>query len=156
MLLRSPFISRMLIELRHAASLKTFTIPKAMNTDQQSQISKSSEAVVQAQLDAYNARDLDAWLDTYSEEAEQFLLHTGELAKGHEAIRKRMEERFKDAKLHAHLNHRIAMEHIVVDHEVVTRSSADGLETVEMICVYEVRAGKIMKATFAFGQTCSA
>ncbi len=153
MLLRSPFISRMLIELRHAASLKTFTIPKAMNTDQQSQISKSSEAVVQAQLDAYNARDLDAWLDTYSEEAEQFLLHSGELAKGRDAIRVRMVDRFKDEKLHAHLHHRIAMEHIVVDHEVVTRSSADGLETVEMICVYEVRGGKILKASFAFGQT---
>jgi hypothetical protein len=127
-----------------------------MNAHQPSQISMSSEAVVQAQLDAYNARDLDAWLDTYSEEAEQFLLHSGELAKGRDAIRKRMEERFKDAKLHAHLNHRIAMEHIVVDHEVVTRSSADGLETVEMICVYEVRAGKIMKVSFAFGPTRSA
>ena len=46
----------------------------------------SSEEVVQAQLDAYNLRDLDAWLNTYSETAEQFLLHTGELAKGREAI----------------------------------------------------------------------
>jgi putative hydrolase of HD superfamily len=143
----------MLIELRHAASLKTFTIHKAMNIHQQSQISKSSEAVVQAQLEAYNARDLDAWLNTYGEDAEQFLLHTGELAKGHEAIRKRMADRFKDAHLHAQLNHRIVMENIVVDHEFVTRSGPAGLEKVEMICVYEVKAEKIIKATFAFGQT---
>lgn len=117
-----------------------------------SQVSLSSVAVVQAQLDAYNARDLDAWLNTYSEQAEQFLLHSGELAKGRDAIRARMVERFNDEQLHAHLNHRIAMENIVVDHEYVTRSSANGLETVEMICVYEVHSGKITKASFAFGQ----
>ena len=117
-----------------------------------SPISKASEDVVQSQLDAYNSRDLEAWLDTYSEDAEQFLLHTGELAKGREAIRKRMKDRFTDGKLHAQLIHRISMENIVVDHELVTRTFPDGLNEIEMICVYEVAAGKIIKATFAIGQ----
>ena len=119
-----------------------------------SPISKASEDVVQSQLDAYNSRDLEAWLDTYSEDAEQFLLHTGELAKGREAIRKRMKDRFTDGKLHAQLIHRIPMETIVVDHELVTRTFPDGLNEIEMICVYEVAAGKIIKATFAIGQCC--
>ena len=44
------------------------------------------------------------------------------------------------------------MENIVVDHELITRTFPDGLGTVEMICVYEVNAGKITKATFAIGQ----
>ena len=123
-----------------------------MNTNNFSPVSKSSEEVVQAQLEAYNRRDLEAWLNTYSQDAEQFLLHAGELAKGHDAIRKRMEDRFKDGKLHAKLIHRTAMENIVVDHELVTRTFLDGLGTVEMICVYEVNAGKIKKATFAIGQ----
>ena len=123
-----------------------------MNTHKPSPVSRSSEDVVQAQLDAYNLRDLDAWLNTYSQNAEQFLLHAGELAKGHEAIRKRMEGRFKDEKLHARLIHRISMENIVVDHELVTRTFPDGTGTVEMVCVYEVNAGKITKATFAIGQ----
>ena len=111
-----------------------------------------AEAVVQAQLDAYNARDLNAWIATYSADAEQYLLHTGELAIGHEAIRKRMTERFDDPALHAELKNRMVMDKIVVDHEVVTRTFPDGLGTVEMICIYEVHAAKIVKATFAIGQ----
>ena len=117
-----------------------------------SSISKASEQVVQWQLDAYNSRDLEAWLDTYSEDAEQFLLHTGELAKGHEAIRKRMEGRFNDRQLHVELINRISMENVVVDQELVTRTFPDGLNEIEMICIYEVAAGKIVKATFAIGQ----
>ena len=117
-----------------------------------SSISKASEQVVQWQLDAYNSRDLEAWLDTYSEDAEQFLLHTGELAKRHEAIRKRMEGRFNDRQLHVELINRISMENVVVDHELVTRTFPDGLNEIEMICIYEVAAGKIVKATFAIGQ----
>ena len=123
-----------------------------MKTHKPSPISKSFEEVVQAQLDAYNLRDLDAWLNAYSEDAEQFLLHAGELAKGREAIRRRMADRFRDTKLHAQLIHRITMENIVVDHELVTRTFPDGPGTVEMVCVYEVNAGKITKATFAIGQ----
>ena len=117
-----------------------------------SSLSRESEDVVQSQLDAYNSRDLEAWLETYSEDAEQFLLHTGELAKGREAIRKRMKDRFNDSKLHAQLVHRISMENVVVDHELVTRTFPDGLSEIEMICIYEIAAGKIVKATFAIGQ----
>jgi hypothetical protein len=104
------------------------------------------------QLDAYNARDLDAWVATYSDDAEQFLLHGDSLAKGRAAIRRRMEDRFNDPQLHAKLVHRITMENTVVDHELVTRTMPDGFAEIEMICVYEVNAGKITKATFAFGQ----
>ena len=134
----------------HRRSLGKLATP--MKTHKPSSVSRSPEEVVQAQLDAYNLHDLDAWLNTYSENAEQFLLHAGELAKGHEAIRRRMDGRFKDTKLHAQLIHRIAMENIVVDHELITRTFPDGPGTVEMVCIYEVNAGKITKATFAIGQ----
>ena len=111
-----------------------------------------AEQVVQQQLDAYNARDLDAWLATYKTDAEQYLLHGGLLASGHESIRKRMAERFKDPALHAELTSRTVMDNIVIDHEFVTRTFPDGLGTIEMICIYEVHAGLIIKATFAIGQ----
>lgn len=117
-----------------------------------SSLSIASERVVQAQLDAYNARDLDAWLDTYSPDASQFMLHGGLLAQGRAAIRQRMEARFQDPHLHAQLLHRICMETTVVDHELVTRMLPDGLAEVEMICVYEVEDGHIVRATFAIGQ----
>lgn len=123
-----------------------------MNTPELSSISLASEAVVQRQLDAYNARNLDAWLATYSEDAEQYLLHAGTLAVGRDSIRQRMQERFSDPALHARLLSRVCMENVVVDHELVTRTFPDGLSTVEMVCVYEVAGGKIIKATFAIGQ----
>ncbi len=111
-----------------------------------------AEQVVQRQLAAYNARDLEALVATYAEDAEQHLLHAGTLASGRESIRKRMAERFADHALHAHLMSRTVMDNIVVDHEFVTRTFPDGLATVEMICIYEVHAGQITKATFAIGQ----
>jgi hypothetical protein len=110
------------------------------------------ETVVQQQLDAYNARDLEAWLATYKDDAEQYLLHAGLLAAGRDAIRKRMVDRFNDEALHAELVSRTVMDNIVVDHELVTSTLPDGLATIEMICVYEVRAGLIVKATFSIGQ----
>ncbi len=112
----------------------------------------SAESVVQRQLVAYNARDLGAWLATFKADAEQYLLHAGLLASGHDAIRKRMADRFNDPTLHAKLISRTVMDSIVVDHEIVTRMFPDGLAAVEMICIYEVHAGLIIKATYAIGQ----
>ncbi|MEO6925647.1 MAG: nuclear transport factor 2 family protein [Rhodanobacter sp.] len=110
------------------------------------------ETVVQRQLEAYNARDLEGWLATCSEDSEQHLLHVAPLACGREAIRERMAERFNDPALHAELVSRTVMDNVVVDHQFVTRTFPDGLETIEMICIHEVRAGFIVKATFAIGQ----
>ena len=124
-----------------------------MKKQQPSPISEAAVKVVQAQLEAYNAHDLEGWVATYSAEAEQFLLHAGSLARGHIAIRQRMVERFKDLFLHAELLHRTCIENVVVDHELVTRMFPEGLASVEMICIYEVQEDKIVKATFAIGQS---
>ncbi|MFC7419706.1 hypothetical protein ACFQNF_07410 [Iodobacter arcticus] len=40
--------------------------------------SPSPVDVIQRQLDAYNAKDVDGWLATYAADAQQFALH-GEL-----------------------------------------------------------------------------
>ena len=111
----------------------------------------SAEAVVQRQLDAYNARDLDAWLATYAPDAQQLELHGGVLASGHREMRARMQERFKEPDLHAQLLSRAVMGAIVVDHERITRNFPEGKGTLEMLCIYEVRDGAIVKATFALG-----
>jgi hypothetical protein len=110
------------------------------------------EQVVQQQLDAYNRRDIDAWLATYAADAEQYLLHGEPLASGIEAIRARMQDRFADPALYADLVSRTVMDNIVVDHEFVTRTFPEGVGRIEMICIYEVHAGLIRKATFAIGQ----
>lgn len=105
-------------------------------------------AVVQQQLDAYNARDLSGWLATYAPDARQFALHGGYLARGHEQMSERMRERFAEPDLFAHLVSRTVMGNVVVDLEVVTRNLPHGLGTVEMLCVYEVQDGLITQASF--------
>jgi putative hydrolase of HD superfamily len=112
-----------------------------------------AKEVVQRQLDAYNAGDIEAWLATYHQDAEQRLLHGGLLATGHDAIRKRMIGRFSDHAQHARLISRTVMDKVVVDHELVTRTCQEGIEEIEMICIYEVDSGKIVKASFAIGQS---
>lgn len=47
------------------------------------------EQIVQQQLDAYNAHDLDAWLTTYAPDARQFEHPATLLASGHAEIRAR-------------------------------------------------------------------
>ena len=109
--------------------------------------------VIQQQLDAYNARDMEAWLATYAEDAEQYILHGARLAQGHEEIRARMVSRFAEPDLHARLLNRSVMGNIVVDLEIITRDFPEGRGTVEMLCVYEVSDdGLIRKASFATGQ----
>ena len=108
-------------------------------------------AVIQRQLDAYNAKDIDAWLATYSADAEQFELHGARLASGHAEMRERMAVRFSEPDLHAELLSRQVMGGVVVDHERITRTFPEGKGTVEMLCVYEVANGVITRASFALG-----
>jgi putative hydrolase of HD superfamily len=109
-------------------------------------------AVVQAQLDAYNAKDIEALLETYASNAEQYALHGERLAQGHEQMRSRFLARFAEPDLHAQLLSRVHMHNVVVDHELITRNFPEGPGTVEMLCVYEVLNGRIQKASFAIGE----
>lgn len=111
----------------------------------------TAEQVVQRQLDAYNARDLDAWLSAYAPDAEQYELHGALLAAGHEQMRTRMMARFTEPNLHARLLSRLVMGQIVIDHELVTRTFPEGPGTVEMLCIYEVSGNAIQKASFRLG-----
>lgn len=112
----------------------------------------SPEAVVQRQLDAYNRKDIDAWLATYAPDAEQFMLHGERLAQGHEDLRQRMQLRFAEPGLHARLLSRTVMGSFVIDLEEVTRHFPEGKGAMEMLCIYEVAQGHIVKASFAMGK----
>ncbi len=115
--------------------------------------SDSPEIVVQRQLDAYNRRDVEAWASTYADDAKQFELPGKLLASGGGEIRARVATRFQEPNLHARLLHRTVMGHVVIDHEVVSRTFPEGTGTVELVAIYEVRDGKIQTGTFAFGAT---
>ncbi|MFM8900852.1 MAG: nuclear transport factor 2 family protein [Burkholderiales bacterium] len=111
----------------------------------------SPETVVQCQLDAYNAKDLDAWLATYAQDAKQFALGGELLAHGHAAIRARTAPRFTEPNLFAKLLSRTVIGNVVIDHEEVTRTFPEGKGHVELVCIYQVANGQIQSATFSMG-----
>jgi hypothetical protein len=109
------------------------------------------EAVVQRQLDAYNAHDLDALMGTYAEGAQQFEHPAKLLAGGAAQIRERFAARFEEPNLHARLINRIVAGNMVIDHEQVTRTFPEGPGKIELVAIYEVQDGKIARAWFILG-----
>lgn len=108
--------------------------------------STEPELVVQRQLDAYNARDLDALLTIYAENAEMFEHPSKLLASGSAQLRQRLRVLINEPDLHALLRRRIGMGNIVVDHEEVTRNFPEGKGSLELIMIYEVQSGRIVRA----------
>lgn len=112
----------------------------------------SPESVVQRQLDAYNAHDVDALLATYAEDVQQFEFPGTLLCNGASQLRERMTARLSDPLLHARLINRVVMGNTVIDHEEVTRSFPEGPGKIELVAIYEVRDGKITAARFISGK----
>ena len=108
--------------------------------------------VAQAQLDAYNARDIDAFMAFWAEDAQVFAFPSQLLAGGAAAIRERHVARFKEPNLFGRLLNRIAAGGMVVDHEVVTRTFPEGRGQVEVIAIYEIEGSRIRKAWFRMGE----
>jgi hypothetical protein len=111
----------------------------------------AAESVVQAQLNAYNARDIDAFLATYSDDVELYDFPATLRLKGKPAMRTRYVQRFGDPTLHATISKRIVMDNTVIDQEHVRSQFPDGAGTRNAVAIYEVRDGKIAKVTFIMG-----
>ena len=108
--------------------------------------------VIQRQLAAYNAKDIDGLLATYAADAEQYTLHGERLAKGHEKMRPRFHARFAEPDLSVRLISRTVMGNVVVDAELITRNFPEGIGTLEMLCIYEITNGLIQKVSFVSGE----
>ena len=107
---------------------------------------------VQAQLEAYNAKDIEALLDSYAPDAEQYTISGELLAQGREQLRERFLLRFAEPDLHAQLISRTVIGNFVVDAELITRNFPEGRGVIELLCVYEVQDGRIRRAQFSTGQ----
>jgi hypothetical protein len=110
------------------------------------------EALIQRQLDAYNAHDVAALADTYAKDAQQFEHPNTLIANGHAEISARFAARFAENKPRATLLNRIVAGNFVIDHEVIERNLADGCSSVELVAMYEVIDDRIAKAWFRFGR----
>lgn len=110
--------------------------------------------IVQRQLDAYNAHDVDALLAIYSDDIQHFEFPSTLVASGAAQVRERLSIRLQEPDLHARLVSRIAMGNLVIDQEVITRNfpAPEGIGTVELIAIYEVQGERIVRAWFRFGE----
>jgi hypothetical protein len=118
---------------------------------EESHIMDSPAGVIQRQLDAYNARDIDAFMACWSNDAQYFEHPSKLLASGLAGIRERHIARFEEPDLHGRLVQRITIGNKVIDQEIVTRNFPDGPGQIEVVAIYEVERGKIAKVWFIFG-----
>ncbi len=107
---------------------------------------------VRRQLDAYNARDIDAFMQWWSDDCQYYAFPSTLLANGIAEIRARHIERFKEPDLFGKLLTRVVVGNMVVDHETVQRTFPEGLGEVDVIAIYEIEGGKISKAWFKQGE----
>lgn len=111
---------------------------------------ETAEQVVQRQLDAYNARDIDAFMATYSDDIELYNYPNKLVGKGKESMRKTYGRMFKQVtELHCTIVKRIVLGNKVIDQESVKGFPNGPLEAV---AVYTVTNGLISKVTFIRGK----
>jgi len=123
----------------------------ALSTAPYANAATDPEAIVQAQLEAYNAHDIDAFVATYADDAQIFEHPAKLLAAGPAQLRERYTARFKEPNLRAVVAKRIVMGNMVIDHERVTRTFPEGPGMLEAVAIYEVQSGKIAKVWLVMG-----
>ena len=110
-----------------------------------------AELPVQKQMEAYNARDIDSFMQCWADDCQYYEFPTRLLANGATEIRERHILRFQEPNLFGRLIKRICVANVVVDQETVTRTFPEGPGEVDVIAIYELHAGKIAKAWFKMG-----
>lgn len=115
-------------------------------------MSSDIELPVQKQLEAYNDRDIDAFMPWWADNCQYFAFPSTLLAGSAAEIRERHLERFMEPDLYGNLLARIIVGNTVIDHETVTRTFPEGKGEVDVVCIYEVESGKIAKAWFKMGE----
>lgn len=108
----------------------------------------SVEAIAQAQLDAYNAQDLDAYCSYFTDDVVVADLNGAPNLEGNSAYRERYAGAFaKFPNNKAELLGRMVVGQTVIDHERVDRG--DGVTpTFEVAAIYSFRDGKISRVDF--------
>ncbi len=106
--------------------------------------------VVQRQLNAYNARDLERFAACYADDVVVGNLGPdgpAEWMRGKDKLRERWGERFATSPdLHCRIENRIANGEVVIDHEFVT--GVPGRDAIHAVAVYRVKDGRIASVWF--------
>jgi hypothetical protein len=108
-----------------------------------------AERVVQAQVDAFNRRDVDAFMATYAPDAIHWAHPADTTFNGAARIRAHYTELFSDpdiSRLHATVRSRMVKGRFVIDEEYIVGLPADDPHV--SVIIYEVRDGLIRNVWF--------
>lgn len=110
----------------------------------------SPQQLVQLQLNAYNMRNIEAFLAPYSDSVEVYTFPDKLLYKGKEKMRTRYQKMFDNTpKLHCQLINRIVNGNTVMDQELVT--GFEGGREIRAVAIYKIKDGKIVRVYFDDG-----
>lgn len=113
--------------------------------DPQTLVNDTPEMLAQRQLNAYNFRDIEAFLEPYAEDVEIYTYPDKLEYKGKQTMRRQYEGMFqKLPNLHCELKGRIVQGNVVIDKERVQF----GKDFVEAVAIYHIENGKIKKVFF--------
>ncbi|MGY3793578.1 nuclear transport factor 2 family protein [Aquimarina sp. 433] len=105
----------------------------------------SPERIVQQQLDAYNARNIDAFASTYSKNVKVYYYPNKLSYEGIDNLKKGYASFFENTPdLHCEVKNRIIYGNKVIDEESVLING----KKIKAVAIYEVENGKIAKVTF--------
>lgn len=108
-------------------------------------LTDSPADLAQRQLNAYNFRNIDAFLEPYAEDVEVYTFPNTLQFKGKEAMRNGYTSMFENTpNLHCELVNRIVQGNVVIDQERVQF----GNRILEAIAIYHIENGKIKKVYF--------
>ena len=103
------------------------------------------EELADQQLLAYNAHNLEAFLDTYAEDVEIYTFPDKLSYKGKEKMRKDYDFLNHTPGLHCEIKKRIVQGNTIIDNESL---SGFGSKPFEAVAIYQVEGGKIKKVYF--------
>ena len=109
------------------------------------------EKLIQEQFDAYNQRDIEGFINAYSDTVKLYMFPNTLLYNGKEKMRKDYEQRFeKQEYLYAKSKNRIIMGNTVVDHEYVQNGKDQWINAIVIYKVGEEKNGelKILESYF--------
>ncbi len=107
---------------------------------------------VQRQLEADNARDVDALMRCWADDGRLHAFPDQLLAEGADAIRAHHAARWLESDLHRRLVRRTVIGDLVVDREAVTRRLPQGPGEMDVLGIYEVPHDRIVRAWFKTGE----
>lgn len=107
--------------------------------------SPNPEPIVREQLNAYNNRDIEGFLQTYTDDIELYNFPAERRSKGQDEMRKGYASYFESTPdLNGEIKNRIVIKNMVIDEEYITANGSN----FSAVAVYEVADGKIAKVTF--------